>query len=102
MVHDKIFVLGLDKGTTVARGELRSMSAPTNGLVSNTAVVEFPESTSAWTTGNEKLTHYVIFDAATGGNLLMYGDLTSSRTVEANTIMMFKVGELRLSVVNPS
>ncbi len=85
-------------GSGYARVALNSLGAPTNGLVSNTAQVEFAESTAAWGT----LTHYVIYDAATGGNLLMYGPLTSSRTVESQTIMLFKIGELKLSVVNPT
>lgn len=85
-------------GYGYARVPLNSLGVPSNGLVSNTTSVEFPESTAAW----GKLTHYVIYDAATGGNLLMYGELTSSRTVEKNTVMLFKVGELKLSVVNPT
>ncbi len=85
-------------GNGYARIPLNSLGAPANGLVSNTAPVEFAESTAAWGT----LTHYVIYDAATGGNLLMYGALTSSRTVEGNTVMLFKAGELKLSVVNPA
>ncbi len=85
-------------GNGYARVPLNSLGAPSNGLVSNTAAVEFAESTAAWGT----LTHYVIYDAATGGNLLMYGALTSNRTVEGNTVMLFKTGELKLSVVNPT
>lgn len=85
-------------GNGYSRVALNSLGAPSNGLVSNTAAVEFAESTAAWGT----LTHYVIYDAATGGNLLMYGALTSSRTVEGNTVMLFKTGELKLSVVNPA
>lgn len=85
-------------GNGYARVPLSALGTPTNGLVSNTAQVEFAESTAAWGT----LTHYVVYDALTGGNLLMYGALTSTRTVEGNTVMLFKIGELKLSVVNPA
>ena len=40
--------------------------------------------------------------ALTGGNLLMYGELSASRRVEAATIMTIKLGSLNLSVVNPT
>jgi len=85
-------------GNGYARVPLNSLGAPSNGLVSNTEQVEFAESTAAW----GMLTHYVVYDAATGGNLLMYGELSSTRTVEGNTVMFFKAGELKLSVVNPT
>lgn len=48
------------------------------------------------------MTHFVVFDALTGGNLLMFGNLSVSRTVEAATIMTIKAGSLNLSVVNPT
>lgn len=85
-------------GGSYARVALTSLSVPSDGLVSNTEATEFAESTAAWGT----LTHYVIYDAATGGNLLMYGALTTSRTVEAGTILLFKTGELELAIVNPA
>lgn len=48
------------------------------------------------------MTHFVVYDALTGGNLLMYGELSASRRVEAATIMTIKLGSLNLSVVNPT
>ena len=80
-----------------ARVELTNMSAPANGVVSNTSLIQFPESTADWGI----MSYYGIFDAATGGNLLMYGELTKSRTVEANTIMIVREGSLNLSIANP-
>ena len=85
-------------GTGYARVELTSLSAPVNGVVTNNAAIDFAESTSEWGT----MTHFVVYDALTGGNLLMYGELSASRRVEAATIMTIKLGSLNLSVVNPS
>lgn len=85
-------------GTGYARVELTTLSAPTNGVVTNTAAIDFAESTAEWGT----MTHFVIYDALTDGNLLMYGELSASRRVEAATIMTIKIGSLNLSVVNPS
>lgn len=81
-----------------ARVELINLSAPANGVVKNNANIDFAESTGDWGT----LTHYVIFDAKTGGNLLMYGLLTAKRTVEASTVMTIKAGGLTLSAINPA
>ena len=78
--------------------ELTSLSAPVNGVVTNNAAIDFAESTSEWGT----MTHFVVYDALTGGNLLMYGELSASRRVEAATIMTIKLGSLNLSVVNPT
>lgn len=83
-----------------ARVELTSLSAPTDGLVTNQQAVNFEESTNNWGT----VTHFVIFDAAEAntGNLLMYGELTTPRTVETATIMTIKENYLKLSVQNPA
>ncbi len=84
-----------------ARVELTTLSAPTDGLVTNQQAVNFEESTNNWGT----VTHFVIFDAAEAntGNLLMYGESsTTPRTVETATIMTIKENYLKLSVQNPA
>lgn len=85
-------------GTGYARVELTGLSAPTNGVVTNTNSIEFNESTADWGT----MTHFVIFDSDNGGHLLMYGRLSATRNVERATIMTIKAGSLNLSVVNPT
>ena len=46
----------------------------------------------------------VVYDSneAGAGNLLMYGALTTPRTVETATIMTIKENYLKLSVQNPT
>lgn len=78
------------------RVPLGSLSAPTNGVITNTAPVSFDESTTAWGT----VTHFVVYDAQTGGNLLMYGPLETSRTVEKETVLTAKTGKITLTVAN--
>lgn len=80
------------------RMELDVLSEPTNGVITNASQIDFPESTADW----GKMTHFLVFDAATGGNLLMYGLLNKSRTVEEETVMSIKAGSLNLSVINPA
>lgn len=82
-----------------ARIKLDCLSEPTDGVVTNTLAINFDESTVSWGT----ITHFVIYDTGTAGsgNLLMYGELSTPRTVEAATIMTIKDGYLKLSVSNP-
>lgn len=80
-----------------ARVELSGLSEPASGVVTNSAEIAFDESTASWGT----VTHFVIYDAKTGGNLLMYGPLSSNRTVEAGTLMVVRPNSLSLSVINP-
>ena len=79
------------------RIKLTSLSA---GVVTNTADISWPESTSDWGV----VTSYVIYDSATvgAGNLLMFGDLTTPRSVEKDTIMTIKTAYLKLSALNPT
>lgn len=81
-----------------SRMPLESLSTPSTGVVTNTQNVNFPESTGDWGT----ITHFVIFDAAENGNLLMYGELSRSREVEAGTVMTIREGALKLSAQNPA
>ena len=81
-----------------ARVELTVMGQPENGVVTNTASIDFPESTAEW----GKMTHFLVNGQETGGELLMYGALTPTRTVETATVMTIKKGALKLSVVNPA
>lgn len=48
------------------------------------------------------MTHYVIYDTASEGNLLMYGNLSVSRNIESDTVLSISAGELELTVANPS
>lgn len=80
------------------RVELTSLGEPVSGVVTNQLAVDFEESTAEWGT----MTHFVIYDAADGGNLLIYGPLSASRKVETATIMTIKKGALNLSVINPT
>jgi len=71
------------------------MGNPSNGSVSNTDIIFFPEATSAWGT----ITHFGLFTAASGGTLIVYGALTSPITVSANYVPLFRVGNFTLTLV---
>ena len=77
---------------------LNSLSEPLNGVVTNNANINFDESTSSWGT----VTHFVIYDSEEGGNLLMYGSLSTPRVVETATVMTIREKYLKLSAQNPA
>jgi len=54
-----------------------TFSSGTSGTTSNNIVLDFPAPTANWGV----ITSFGIFDAATSGNLLVYGQLTTSKTV---------------------
>ncbi len=84
-------------GSGYTRLELNSLGAPSGGVVTNTKSIDFPESTASWGT----ITHFVIYDALTNGNLLQYGQLSTPRSIEPATIMSIPANYLNLSVQNP-
>lgn len=83
-------------GNGYARVELTTLSAPTNGVVKNSQDIIFPESTGSWGT----LTHFVLYNAETGGDLLMYGTLSASRSIEKDTVIRINANNLVLTLEN--
>lgn len=83
-----------------ARVELTTLSEPTDGQITNTAEISFPESNASW----GDITHFVLYDNPTrgSGNLLMFNVLSQTRRVEAATIVMVKTGSLKLKLANPT
>lgn len=66
------------------------------GTGTNTNALYFAESTANWGT----YPYYVIYDALTNGNLLIFGSLDRTRTVESGTTLQVRAGQLQLSVAN--
>lgn len=91
---------GEDSG--YARVELSSLSVPAdiNGEITNTADIRFPESVTDWFGAGTPATHYVIFDAQTNGNLLMYNELTKTRIIESNTIATINENSLSIKLMD--
>lgn len=55
----------------------------------NAASIEFPTATANWGT----VTHMAWFDAATGGNMLAYAELDSTRTINNGDVFRFPAGQ---------
>lgn len=72
-------------------------SSGTGGTTSNNNAITFPAPTANWGTA----THWAIYDAASGGNMLMYGSLTASKTINnGDAAPSFAAGALSLQVDN--
>ena len=63
-------------------------------VVSNAAAITFPAASGAWGT----VTHFVIFDAATSGNVLGSAPLGTSKAPTDGDTPRFAVGDLVISL----
>jgi hypothetical protein len=84
-------------GSGYARYEMASgdWTAISNGSISNATNVNFPAATGVdWGT----ISHVGIYDASTAGNLLHYGALNSSVTVENSDVFVFAANQLTLTL----
>lgn len=75
-------------GTEVSGGSYArqavTFASPSGGATSNTADIYFPAASAAWGT----VTHFALFDAVTGGNILFHGILDIPKII--NTADQFK------------
>ena len=68
-------------------------SSGTGGQTSNNIAITFPTPTATWGT----VTHFGIYDASTGGNLLFYGALTISKTINQADTVTFPAASLSVT-----
>lgn len=81
-------------GNGYARVALVAAFTVVGGDASNSSPILFPTATGAWGT----ITHFAIFDAASGGNMLVHGALASPVGVVTGTIFRFAAGDLDVAV----
>lgn len=67
--------------------------ASSGGVKTNGVAFTFPTASADWGT----VVAFGIFDASSGGNLLYWGVLTSSRTINSGDTSSFAVGSLAIS-----
>jgi len=87
-----------DTGTEVSGGSYArtavTFGAPSNGVSTNSAAVEFPTCTSSWGT----ITHIGIRDASTSGNLLYHTALNTSKVIDVDDIFRITTGNLSVTL----
>jgi hypothetical protein len=69
-------------------------NAATGGSLDNANDITFPQATGNWGT----ITHFALFDAATGGNMLAHGALSQSKAIGAGDTAKFEAGDLDVSL----
>ena len=80
-------------GGSYAR-QTASFSAASGGSSSTSATVTFPAATANWGT----ITHVAVLDAASGGNVLFWGAVTTSKTIETGDTFQITSGNLTISL----
>lgn len=84
-------------GTEVSGGSYArqavTFAAPVSGSVANSGAVTFPLATADWGT----IVAGAIFDAVSGGNMLYYGALATSKVVATNDQISFANGSITVS-----
>lgn len=69
-------------------------NTPSDGSTSNAKQILYPSQNGA---GSITVTHWAIYDAATGGNMLAYAPLTTSRTLIPGDVFVFDIGALTVT-----
>jgi len=64
------------------------------GMLDNANDITFPEASGSWGT----LTHFALFDAASGGNMLAHGSLSVSKSIGSGDTAKFATGDLDVSL----
>jgi hypothetical protein len=85
-------------GTEVSGGSYARQSitfgAPSNGVTTNTAAIEFPQATGSWGT----VGWIGIMDSLTTGNLLYHTALDASKTIASGDIFKIAIGSLSVTL----
>ena len=89
---------GAGSGTEVSGGSYArtavTFGAPSNGVTTNSAAVEFPQATASWGT----IAYFGINDASTSGNLLYHSPVTTSKAIDTGDIFKFASGSISVTL----
>jgi hypothetical protein len=80
-------------GSAYARQTV-TFAAASSGTSATNATVTFPTATSNWGT----VTHIAVMDAATSGNVLFWGAVTSAKNIEISDTFQVSSGNLTISL----
>lgn len=71
-----------------------TFAAASSGSAATNATVTFDTATANWGT----ITHVAVMDAATSGNVLFWGAVTTSKTIESGDTFQVSSGNLTISL----
>lgn len=84
-------------GTEVSGGSYAREAATftvSGNLATTASVVEFPTATASWGT----ITHGAVLDAASGGNMIAYGALTTAKAIDTGDILRIPAGDFDVTL----
>jgi hypothetical protein len=81
-------------GYARAQTSASDWNSASGGSLENANEITFAQATGSWGT----ITHFALFDAATGGNMLANGALSQSNTIDNSDIAKFEVGDLGIGL----
>ena len=64
-----------------------------SGTADNTSAIEFAAATGSW----GSVSHFGLFDASSGGNLLIHGAFTAAKTIASGDVLKIDAGDLDIS-----
>ena len=64
-----------------------------SGTADNTSAIEFAAATGSW----GSISHFGLFDASSGGNLLIHGAFTAAKTIASGDVLKIDAGDLDIS-----
>ena len=82
--------------TTVGTAYARQTAAFTvsGNTASNSAAIEFPTATASYGT----VSHVGVYDASTGGNLIAYAALSTSKAIDTGDVLRVPAGDLDITL----
>ena len=69
-------------------------NAASGGAIDNVVAIAFNEATGSWGT----ITHFALFDASSGGNMLAHGSLSASQAITSAQVLKFSAGDLDITL----
>jgi hypothetical protein len=82
-------------GDNYSRPQVTVWDAGAGRKTANTSPIAFPTASGTW--GGGDMTHWGIWDASSGGNLLAHGSLDVAKGIEAGNTPSFAAGEIEIS-----
>ena len=79
-------------GSTIENG----WTEPTDGTCTNALQLLYPSNNGA---AAITITHWALYDAPTGGNMLLYAPLNTARTMQPGDVFVFDAGALTVQVL---
>lgn len=100
-VYAALFTTATDatgSGTEVTGGSYArqsiTFSAASGGAITNSNTITFPTASASWGT----ITHFAIMSASSGGNMLIQGQFTNSRTIGSGETYTINAGDIDITI----